>query len=71
MLVRYLGANEGVAFRCPCRTHTFGRRELINAFGADTPLENIGLRYRCGRCDLPAHDAWITSPEVVRDQAPE
>ncbi len=61
-----LRGDEGIAFRCPCRTRTFSRRELINAFGADTPFENIGLRYRCGQCDQPAGHAWITGPAVMK-----
>ena len=67
MLIRNLGADDGVAFQCHCRTHTFSRREMVNAFGADTPLEGIGLRYRCSRCDMPAHRAWVTAPEPARD----
>lgn len=55
-----LKADEGTSFVCPCRTHAFGKRELINAFGADMPLENIGLRYRYSQCDTPAHGAWLT-----------
>lgn len=64
--VNDLKADEGIAFRCLCRTLTFDRRELINAFGPETPLDNIGLRYRCSQCDLPAQHAWITWPRVMR-----
>ena len=64
--VSNLMGHEGIAFQCQCRTHTFNKSELVNAFGADTPLENIGLRYRCSQCDLPAQRAWIAQPRVLR-----
>ncbi|MDO9711986.1 hypothetical protein [Paracraurococcus lichenis] len=72
MQVKDLRQGEGITFDCGCRTLMFSRRELINAFGADTPLEHIGLRYRCSRCDMPAQRAWASwvavEGEHVREQ---
>ncbi|MCO6414799.1 hypothetical protein JYK14_01210 [Siccirubricoccus sp. KC 17139] len=67
MNVEDLFGDEGVAFKCGCRTLALTRDELIDRFGARCPVNHIGLRYTCDACKGPALTAWMTWPRVINE----